>query len=518
VSTETSRRPQLVEAPEQPEPLENPLLEGLRLTRTPEPCALVIFGASGDLTRRKLFPALYSLAYRRLLPENFAVVGVARTEMSDDEFRSKMESSVKEFGRDEFRDDVWKPFAEGIRYVATEFASESGEDKVVATLNELDEQRGTRGNRVYYLAIPPDAIAMLLQELGERRSASGWTRLIIEKPFGSDLESARKLNETLHRHFNEEEVFRIDHYLGKETVQNIAALRFANGIFEPIWNRQFIDHVQITVAESIGIEGRAGFYEEAGAIRDIFQNHLLQLLANTAMEPPIDFTADSVRNEKVKVLRAMHTPSAKSVIRGQYGRGYVEGVEVPGYREEAGVAPDSSTETYVAAKLYVDSWRWADTPFYVRTGKALPRRETTIAIQFKRAPHPPFAEVAGDELRPNVLVVHVQPNEGVSLEIGAKVPGQGMAIRTVHMDFLYGGAFRTGLPEAYERLILDCMLGDATLFTRSDEIEEQWALVDTIVSAWRRDSPHFPNYAAGTWGPASAVELLARDGRAWRTH
>jgi glucose-6-phosphate 1-dehydrogenase len=518
MSTGTRRLAAVAEDTEQLPPEENPLLEGLRLTRTPEPCTLVIFGASGDLTRRKLFPALYSLAYRRLLPESFAVVGVARTEMADDDFRSKMEESVKQFGRDDFREDVWKPFAEGIRYVATEFDSDAGEDRVVQKLNELDEERGTRGNRVYYLAIPPDAIATLIEQLGTRRSTTGWTRLIIEKPFGRDLSSARALNEKLHEHFSEDEVFRIDHYLGKETVQNIAALRFANGIFEPIWNRQFIDHVQITVAESIGIEGRSGFYEEAGAIRDIFQNHLLQLLANTAMEPPIDFSADSVRNEKVKVLRAMHTPSAKSVIRGEYGRGYVEGTEVPGYREEEGVASDSTTETYFAAKLFVDSWRWADTPFYVRTGKRMPRRETTIAIQFKRAPHPPFGEVAGDALRPNVLVVHVQPNEGVSLEIGAKVPGQGMAIRTVHMDFLYGGAFRTGLPEAYERLILDCMLGDATLFTRSDEIEEQWALVDTIVAAWRRDRPHFPNYAAGTWGPSAAVELLARDGRAWRTH
>jgi glucose-6-phosphate 1-dehydrogenase len=496
----------------------NPLLEGLRLQRTPEPCALVIFGASGDLTKRKLFPALYSLAFRRLLPERFGVVGVARTASTDEEFVERMREAVEKYARDELREDVWEWLAEGMRWVTTDFSDDAGEDSVVEALNELDETRGTSGNRVYYLAVPPDAIATLVRKLGKRRATKGWTRLIVEKPFGHDLASARELNALLSEYFDEREVFRIDHYLGKETVQNVLALRFANGIFEPIWNRQFIDHVQITVAESVGIEGRAAFYERAGAIRDIFQNHLLQLLALTAMEPPIDFTADSVRNEKVKVLRALHTPGPKSVVRGQYGRGFIEGVEVPAYREEEGVDPASMTETYVAAKLYVDNWRWADTPFYVRTGKRLPRRETTIAIQFKRAPHPPFEETAAEGLRPNVLLVHVQPDEGVSLAIGAKVPGQGMRIRTVHMDFLYGGAFRTGLPEAYERLILDTLFGDQTLFTRADEVDEQWSLVDAIVAAWRRDRPSFPNYAAGTWGPPSAEELLRRDGRSWRRH
>ena len=496
----------------------NPLLQGLGLRRTPDPCVLVIFGASGDLTAKKLMPALYALAMRRLLPSRYAIVGVARSESSDEAFREDMKQAVQHHARDEFRQDIWDELAASMHYVATDFADEGGEDALAMLLTKLDDEHQLGGNRVYYCAVPPSAFPTIVEALGKRRTARGWTRLIVEKPFGHDLESAQALNAMLLEHFAEKEIFRIDHYLGKETVQNMLALRFANGIFEPIWNRQFVDHVQITVAESIGIEGRAGYYEQAGAIRDIFQNHLLQLLALTAMEPPVDFTADSVRNEKVKVLRAMHTPGPKSVVRGQYGTGFVEGEEVAAYRDEQGVASDSTTETYVAAKLFVDNWRWADTPFYVRMGKRLARRETTIAIQFKRAPHPPFEDAAAEGLRPNVLLIHVQPNEGVSLAIGAKVPGQGMTIRTVHMDFLYGGAFREGLPEAYERLILDAMLGDATLFTRSDEIEEQWALVDAIVSFWRRDRPSFPNYASGTWGPAASDELLHRDGRSWRRH
>ncbi|HUY72222.1 MAG TPA: glucose-6-phosphate dehydrogenase [Gaiellaceae bacterium] len=494
----------------------NPLAEGLPIRRRPEPCTLVIFGASGDLTERKLMPALYSLAFRRLLPDRFTIVGAARSEGSDDWFRQAMKEAVKRFARDEFRQEVWEPLEAGMRYVQLD-AEDTGES-LASRLERIDEERGSSGNRLYYFAVPPNAIGPLLEKVAEGRSDTGWNRLIIEKPFGHDLASAKDLNTLIGEHFSEREIFRIDHYLGKETVQNLLALRFANGIFEPIWNRQFIDHVQITVAESIGIEGRAGFYEQAGAIRDIFQNHLLQLLAITAMEPPSDFTADSVRNEKVKVLHSLHTPGPKSVVRGQYGRGFVEGVEVPGYREEEGVAPESTTETFVAAKLYVDNWRWADTPFYVRMGKRLARRETTIAIQFKRAPHPPFEETAVEGLRPNVLLIHVQPDEGLSLAIGAKVPGQGMSIRNVHMDFLYGSAFRHGLPEAYERLILDALLGDATLFTRSDEIEEQWAIVDAIIAAWQRDRIAFPNYPAGSWGPPSADELLARDGRSWGRH
>jgi glucose-6-phosphate 1-dehydrogenase len=497
---------------------ENPLLDGLGPRRTPEPCALVIFGASGDLTRRKIFPALYALAYRGLLPEKFAVVGAARSDLSDDEYRDRMEHAVREFGRDDFKQETWDGLAEATRYVSMDFANEAREDKLSDILAELDEERGTRGNRVYYLAVPPQAMPTIVRELGERRKTEGWTRLIVEKPFGHDLASADELTGLISASFTEEEVFRIDHYLGKETVQNMLALRFANGIFEPIWSRQFIDHIQITVAETLGIEGRADYYESAGAIRDIFQNHMLQLVALTAMEPPIDFTADSVRNEKVKVLKAVQTPGPKHVVRGQYGPGFVEGKEVPGYRDEEGVDPQSMTETYVAAKLFVDNWRWADTPIYIRTGKSLARRETTIAIQFKRAPHPPFEDSATEELQPNLLLVHVQPDEGVSLAIGAKVPGQGLRIRTVNMDFMYGGAFRMELPDAYERLILDAMLGDQTLFTRSDEVDEQWSIVDAIVAGWARDRPAFPNYAAGAWGPAAADELIQRDGREWLRH
>ena len=415
------------------------------MRRTPDPCVFVIFGASGDLTQRKLFPALYSLAYRRLLPEQFAVVGVARTEESDDAFRERMEAAVREHGGIRSGTTSGKGSPRACATSRPTSTTTRARTKLARCLAGLDEERGTAGNRLYYFAVPPSAIGTIVAELGQRRTTpTGWIRLVIEKPFGHDLESAQALTELLRQHFAEEQIFRIDHYLGKETVQNMLALRFANGIFEPIWNRQFIDHVQITVAETIGIEGRAGYYEKSGAIRDIFQNHLLQLLALTAMEPPIDFTSEQVRDEKVKVLHSIHTPGPKSVVRGAVRARLRRRRGGAGLPRRSDVAPDSMTETFVAAKLYVDNWRWADTPFYVRMGKRLARRETTIAIQFKSAPHPPFEEAATEGLQPNVLVVHVQPDEGVSLAIGAKVPGAGMTIRNVHMDFLYGGAFRTG--------------------------------------------------------------------------
>jgi glucose-6-phosphate 1-dehydrogenase len=497
-------------------PAPEPLLEGMELPRRPEPCVLVIFGAAGDLTRRKLLPAVYALGVRGLLPDRFGIVGLARQELTSDQWREEMRAAVAEHGRERLDPDAWDALAAGMHYVAGEFGSDEVRQGLGAALERLDDERGTRGNRLYYLAAPPATFPTIVRQLGRHRERRGWTRLVIEKPFGHDLESARSLNALLHRTFAEDEIFRIDHYLGKETVQNLLVLRFANGIFEPLWNRQLIDHVQITVAESIGIEGRAEYYEQVGALRDMFQNHVLQLLALSAMEPPIDFSPEQVRNEKVKVLRAMQTPGPKQVVRGQYGRGFVEGFEVPGYREEPGVPGDSTTETYVAAKLYVDNWRWADTPFYLRSGKRLARRLTTVTVQFKRAPHPPFRDLPAEQLRPNALVMRLQPDEGVSLEMVAKVPGHGLSVRPVHMDFLYGGAFGGGLPEAYERLILDAMLGDQTLFMRADEVEEQWALVDAVVATWRRDRPSFPNYPAGSWGPPAADELLRRDGRSWR--
>jgi glucose-6-phosphate 1-dehydrogenase len=449
------------------------------------------------------------------LPESFAVVGVARTEISTEDWREKMRSAVAEFGRDEMKDDVWQRLAAGMHYVTTDIASDRGEDAVMELLDRLDTERGTKSNRVFYLAVPPSAIGTIVRKLGARRKPEGWVRLIVEKPFGHDLASAKALNAEIISFFKEEEIFRIDHYLGKETVQNVLAFRFANGIFEPIWNRRYVDSVQITVAESIGIENRAGFYEHAGAIRDVVQNHVLQLLALTAMEPPADFEADAVRNEKVKVLRSLAPPDPGYVVRGQYGPGEIDGEHVPGYREEQGVARDSTTETYVGMKVFIDNWRWAGTPFYLRTGKRLSARETSIVIIFRPAPHPPFLEIAGAGLRPNVLIIHVQPDEGISLRIGAKAPGQGMTIQPVNLDFHYDRAFHVQLPEAYEKLVLDAMLGDATLFTRIDEVEAQWSFVDSVIAQWEDSRPEFPNYTPGTHGPRAADVMMARDDRLW---
>ena len=515
-----------------PATAENPLRQGLRLARTPEPCTMVIFGASGDLTRRKLLPALYNLALEQWLPAGFSVVGFARREDTDAVFRQHMQEAIETFSRRRpVQPAVWESFAQGLFYIPADFEDPGGYEKLRDALNRIDETRGTQGNRVFYLATPPSFYAGIVRQLGRvglnhggRQSGaarSGWARLIVEKPFGRDLESAQTLNRAILEVFREDQVYRIDHYLGKETVQNLLVFRFANGIFEPVWNRRYVDHVQITVAENVGIEGRAGYYEEAGALRDMVQSHMLELLSLVAMEPPIAFDADDVRDEKVKVLRALRPMSADQVAhrtaRGQYGRGWVGGREVPGYREESGVAPDSVTETFVALKLFVDNWRWEGVPFYLRTGKRLPKRSTEIAVQFRSAPHMLFRSAEGGPLEPNVLAMHIQPDEGIALRFSAKVPGASMEIRPVHMDFLYGASFDTASPDAYERLLLNCMLGDSTLFTRRDEVEAAWAFVTRILEGWQQaPRPAFPNYEAGTWGPAAADDLMQGDGRRWR--
>ena len=500
----------------------NVLREGLILPRTPDPAVMVIFGASGDLTARKLMPALYNLTLNRYLPSGFSVVGVANTSWSDQEFRNHMEDAVKKNSRSQPVDpSVWHAFAQGLSYLPMAFDDEAGFKKLQATLERIDQERGTNGNRVFYFATLPNFFPLLVEKLGSSgvaKGGDGWKRVVVEKPFGHDLQSAQQLNRTIHAVFTESQIYRIDHYLGKETVQNVMVFRFANGIFEPIWNRRYVDHVQITVAEDIGIEQRGSYYETAGALRDIFQNHLLQLLSIAAMEAPPNFDADTVRDEKVKVLKAIHPIDVDNdVVRGQYGAGWVAGQQVSGYRQEANVSGDSTTETYVAVRLKIDNWRWADTPFYLRTGKRLPSRASEIAIQFKNAPHLPFAKTAVQGLNPNVLVMRIQPHEGASLKIGAKIPGPVMRLRTVNMDFFYGSSFLVESPDAYERLVLDCMLGDPTLFAREDEVERAWGLVDHIEAAWARQPlPQFPNYAAGDWGPEAADALLERDGRRWR--
>ncbi len=499
----------------------NVLREGLGITRTPDPNVMVIFGASGDLTARKLMPALYNLALNRYLPPGFSVVGASTTPWSDEEFRKNMRQAVDKYSRSLPIDaGVWESFAEGLFYVPMAFEDASGYPKLADRLQQLDRERGTSGNRVFYLATLPQFFPVIVGRLGAAglaRSRHSWSRAIIEKPFGHDLETARALNRDVHAVFHESQVYRIDHYLGKETVQNVLVFRFGNGIFEPIWNRRYVDHVQIAVAEDLGIERRGAYYDRAGALRDIFQNHLLQLLSIVAMEAPANFDAETVRDEKLKVLRSIRPPDVKAdIVRGQYGPGWVSGQEVVGYRQEDKVAPDSQTESYVAIRLHVDNWRWADTTFYLRTGKRLPKRASEIAVQFKSAPHLPFAKTVAEDLSPNVLVMRIQPHEGASLKIAAKIPGPTMRLRTVNMDFFYGSSFLMESPDAYERLILDCMVGDPTLFAREDEVERAWALVDLIEAAWQDERPAFPSYPAGTWGPEAADALIARDGRRWR--
>ena len=505
------------------QPQTNPLRVGLRMNRTPEPCTVVIFGATGDLTHRKLVPALYNLERERLLPPGFSVIGAARRDWTDDFFRESLLTAAREYSRSDIQEDLWKSFAEGISYVRVPFDDTAAYQTLAARLNELDEQRGTSGNRLFYLATPPESYITIIQQLGAAglaQSAQGWVRIIVEKPFGRDLESARALDMEVHKVFQESQVYRIDHYLGKETVQNILVFRFANGIFEPLWNRAYIDHVQITVAESVGVEGRGGYYEHAGAMRDMVQNHLMQLLTLTAMEPPVGYRADAVRDEKVKVLRAIRPVSAEeidqSTVRGQYGAGTVAGKQVPGYRGEEGVAPDSNTETFVALRFFVENWRWAGVPFFLRTGKRLPKRVSEIAIQFRSVPHMLFNDGPLSDIEPNVLAIKIQPDEGISLRFDSKAPGQTNLIRPVTMDFRYNSSFGVESPEAYERLLLDALLGDSTLFTRSDEVEASWSLITPIHQAWEQIAPpQFPNYEAGSWGPQAADALLGA-GRKWR--
>jgi glucose-6-phosphate 1-dehydrogenase len=502
----------------------NPLREGLRLERVPDPHVFVLFGATGDLSQRKVFPALAQLWRTNLLPADWMLLAIGRRPYDDATFRDEVAGSLAKFSRVELDPAVTHQFLERVVYHRGDFGEDATYDRLSERIETLDREGGM-GHLLFYLATQPSAFPTIVGEIGRcgldrEIHGGGWRRIVIEKPFGRDLDSARKLNREVRKVFHESQIYRIDHYLGKETVRNLMVFRFGNGIFEPLWNRGYVDHVQITVGESIGVEDRAAFYEETGAARDVLQNHLLQLLSLVAMEPPATFAADALRDEKLKVLRAVGQPTRtrvnRDIVRGQYGSGWVAGQPVAGYRDEPEVDDQSETETFVAARLEVDDWRWSGVPFYLRTGKRLPKRATEIAIQFRDAPHRLFADAATDP-QPNLLAIRIQPDEGILLRFGSKVPGLGLDIRPVTMDFTYGTAFSTDAPDAYETLLLDAMLGDASLFTRADEVEAAWAIVTPIIDSWLDSSaPEFPNYAAGDWGPDQADALIERDGRHWR--
>jgi glucose-6-phosphate 1-dehydrogenase len=503
--------------------IRNPLRDprDRRLPRVPEPCALVVFGVTGDLSRKKLLPAIYDLANRGLLPADFVLLGFARRDWGDGDFETMAKKAAKEHARTEWKEEVWDRLSGNITFVPGSFDDDEAFDTLATTLKELSDSHGIKGNAAFYLSIPPAAFPTVLKQMertgmADNHQSGGWRRVVVEKPFGHDLPSALQLNRLVDDVFTPQDVFRIDHYLGKETVQNIMALRFANQLFEPVWNSNFVDSVQITMAEDVGIAGRAGFYDATGAARDVLQNHLLQLLALTAMEEPVEFTAEAIQVEKLKVLRAITLPHdlAAYAVRGQYDQGWQAGERVPAYAAEEGVPSDSKTETYAAVRLGIDTRRWAGVPFYMRTGKRLPRRVTEIGVLFKKAPHLPFSQTDTEELGHNQLVIRVQPDEGVTLKFGSKVPGSMMEVRDVSMDFLYGEAFTESSPEAYERLILDVLLGDATLFPRNAEVEASWRVIDPLEEFWAGGDPE--KYRAGEWGPKKADEMLARDGRAWR--
>jgi glucose-6-phosphate 1-dehydrogenase len=501
--------------------LENPLTAGLE--RLPvAPTTLVIFGATGDLARRKLLPALYNLAHDGALPERFHLVGVARREKAHEDYRAECEQSIRQFSRRTPEEDVLKRLLEHVRYVQGTFDDSSVYSELERVLERFEEHTGEPLSRAFYLSTAPSFFPVIVEALGEQglnRHEGAGVRVVIEKPFGTSLAEARDLNRRVLSVFEESQVFRIDHYLGKETVQNMMAFRFANGMFEPLWNRNYIDQVQITAAEDIGIGTRAGYYDNAGALRDLIQNHMLQLLCHVAMEPPVAFTADEVRNEKVKVLQSIAEPTEQEIpgmaVRAQYAAGHSGGEDVPGYLEEPGIPSDSITETFAALRLEVDNWRWAGVPFYLRTGKRLARKVTEIAVTLKPVPHLAFSQDGSLGVLPNQLILTLQPNEGVSLRLGAKIPGSRMVIRPVHMEFLYGSAFLSQSPEAYERLITDAMRGDATLFTRDDEVEAQWRICDPILATWANTPGPLPQYAAGSQGPEQARDILL-DGQSWR--